>query len=128
MSKIVKVWHAGFLDKKSINSDVEMFVCGSLVVLRCSLSLTINGSYGSEDDQIAYIETNIYGQKDAFLCIYATNQFSPEFFGTISKTLCDLQDVSVIFCADINAVLDPLHDRSSPPSQHIPPSTVASKV
>uniref|UniRef100_A0A3Q2U9Z3 exodeoxyribonuclease III n=1 Tax=Fundulus heteroclitus TaxID=8078 RepID=A0A3Q2U9Z3_FUNHE len=70
--------------------------CGPLVVLRRSLSLTIVGSY-----------------KIAFLCIYASNNFSPEFFGTISKTLYDLQDFSVIIGADMNAVLDPLLDRSS---------------
>lgn len=46
---------------------------GALVVLRRSLSLTIIGSYGSEDGRIAYIKTSIYGQKVAFLCIYATN-------------------------------------------------------
>lgn len=97
----------------------------ALVVLRRSLTLTIIGSYGSEDGWIAYIKTNIYCQKIAFLCIYATNYFSPEFFGTISKTLCDLQDFSVVNGADMNAVLDPLLDRSSAPSQHIPPSTVA---
>ena len=100
---------------------------GALVVLRRSLSLTIIGGYGSEDCHIAYIKTNIYGQKVAFLCIYATNHFSPEFFGTVSKTLCDLQDFSVIIGVDMNAVLDPLLDRSSTLSQHIPPSTAAFK-
>lgn len=98
---------------------------GALVVLRRSLSLTIVRSYESDDGRIAYIKTNIYGQRIAFLCIYATNHFSPEFFGTISKTLYDLQDFSVIIGADMNAVLHPLLDRSSAPSQHIPPSTIA---
>lgn len=98
---------------------------GALVVLRRALSLTILGSYESEDGRLAYIKTNISGQKIAFLCIYATNHFSSEFFGSVSKTLYDLQDFSIIIGADMNAVLDPLLDRSGVPPQHTLPSTVA---
>lgn len=98
---------------------------GALVVLRSAVSLTILESYESEDGRMAYIKTNILGQKIAFLCVYSTNYFSPEFFDSVSKTLYDLQVFSVIIGDDMNAVLDPLLDRSGVPPQHTPPSTVA---
>lgn len=71
------------------------------------------------------IKTNMYGRKVTFLCIYAPSQYSSDFFETLSKSLCDLQEFSVIIGADMNAVLDPLLDRSSTPPQHTHPSTVA---
>ncbi len=98
---------------------------GALVLVRRSLSLTIIESYGSEDGRIAYIKTNINGLKVALLCIYAPNQFSLDFFEAIGRTLCNLQGYSNIIGADMNAILDPVLDRSSIPPQNTHPSTVA---
>lgn len=57
----------------------------ALVVLRRSLSLRIIGSYGSEDGRVAYIKTNIYGQKIAFLCIYATNHYCLSYLAQLAR-------------------------------------------
>ena len=95
------------------------------MLLRRSLSLPIIESYGSEDGRIAYIKTNINGLKVAFLCIYAPNQFSLDFFEAVSKTMCNLQGYSVVIGADMNVILDPLLDKSGIPPQNTHPSTVA---
>ncbi len=86
---------------------------GSLVVLRCNLSITILGQFGSEDGRISYIKTVISGCKFVFISIYAPSQYEPEFFPRLTEVLLHLQDFLLILGADMNCNVNVILDKSA---------------
>lgn len=53
---------------------------GSLVVLKCNLSMNIIEKFDSEDGRISYIKTIISGCKFAFISVYAPSQYDQSSF------------------------------------------------
>lgn len=96
------------------SASVDSKTTGALIVLKRSMSITILDEFGSEDGRISYIKTIIAGRKLAFMSVYAPNQFDPTFFTPLSEIMSEMYDFAIIMGADMNAVVNPALDRSSP--------------
>lgn len=96
------------------SASVDSKTRGSLIVLKRSLSITILDKFGSVDGRISYITTIIAGRKLAFMSVYAPNQVDPIFFTTLTEIMSNMHDFAIIMGADMNAVINPALDCSSP--------------
>uniref|UniRef100_A0A3Q1FVW2 exodeoxyribonuclease III n=1 Tax=Acanthochromis polyacanthus TaxID=80966 RepID=A0A3Q1FVW2_9TELE len=95
-------------------ASVDSKTRGSLIVLKRSLPITILEKFGTEDGRISYIKSIIAGCRIAFISVYAPNQLEPLFFTALSEILIEMHDFAIIMGADMNAVIDPVLDRSGP--------------
>lgn len=86
-----------------------------MIARNCNLK--IDRESQDQSGRLAYFCTNIKRRKIAFVSIYAPTIFETNFFPHVTNNLLSLIDYSLIIGGDMNAVIDPVLDRSSSCSQ-----------
>lgn len=86
---------------------------GVIILMRNSLKFHIVDKGNDQDGRIAYLKGNFAGEKIAFITCYAPNSYEPAFFCFLSKIITKMTGYQIILGGDMNAVLDPLLDRST---------------
>lgn len=90
---------------------------GTVILIARNCNLKIDRESQDQSGRLAYFCTNIKGRKIAFVSIYAPTIFETNFFPHVNNHLLSLIDYSLIIGGDMNALIDPVLDRSSSCSQ-----------
>ena len=87
---------------------------GVAIIIDKRLKISIIGKGNDLEGRISFLKCTYNGTKIAIVSVYTPNCYESNFFQSLSDILMKLSDFQLIIGADMNAVIDPMFDKSKP--------------